>query len=396
MTLPQAVRSSNQTWSHLPPTKDPPSPLNQRDFNDVKFWTKSSWNVHERAQRGATNGNAKKTKKRGRPEKETPDDDCDSLEPNTVHIYLETEDGVPVSKALITQQGQKIRSLWATLGKHGLAPMVWSEADSLAVKFVDSAMLNDPRFHYLRLCDDNWKIKHWISKNYPSWVRNHLAPDGAAKAKKEALDDENLFKISPDPSDNELKMTPDLSDVISHAESSDALEDIMVGFFFLTPKRPDCSYIFSDAVLVVVTSNNGFEDCRPTTVCFICSCYWSRADTVRRDDDEDEGLDDQTGMPTGYPEATTTQSPTSEPDLYTVPPTPMNVRVDKALAPTTTVARKGSVLAPATVDGTLLSTSTPPSNASLTEGLPQFADGPTRKKQKVAAPAVVSNSISDK
>ena len=173
MTLPQAVWASNQTWSHLPSTKDPPLPLNQHDFDDVKFWTKSSWNVHERAQRGATNGNAKKTKKHGRPEKETPDDDCDSLEPNTAHIYLETEDGIPVSKVLITQQGQKIRSLWTTLGKHGLAPMVWSEADSLAVRFVDSAMLNDPRFHYLRLCDDNWKFKHWMSKNYPSWVRNH-------------------------------------------------------------------------------------------------------------------------------------------------------------------------------------------------------------------------------
>ncbi|KAF8220153.1 hypothetical protein L208DRAFT_1335395, partial [Tricholoma matsutake] len=57
---------------------------------------------------GATNGNAKKTKKRGRPEKEMPNDDCDSLEPNTVHIYLETEDGIPMSKALIMQQGQKI------------------------------------------------------------------------------------------------------------------------------------------------------------------------------------------------------------------------------------------------------------------------------------------------
>jgi hypothetical protein len=110
--------------------------------------------------------------------------------------------------------------------------MGWSEADSLAVRFVDSAMLNDPRFHYLQLCNDNWKLKHWISKNYPSWVRNHLVPDSAAKAKKEALDDENLFKISPDPSDNKLKMMLDLSDVIPHAKSSDALEDIMVGFLF--------------------------------------------------------------------------------------------------------------------------------------------------------------------
>lgn len=220
---PINVGSSKQTWTHLPTMKDPPSRLNRHDFDNVKYWTKSSWNVYERTQRGATNGNAKKTKKRGRPEKETPDDDCDSLEPNTAHVYLETEDGIPVSKALVTQQGQKMRSLWATLGKHGLAPMVWSEADSLAVRFVDSSILSDPRFDYLRLCDDNWKLKHWITKNYPSWVRNHLVPDGVPKAKKEALDNNDLLKIAPDPLE---------SDGILHGESSDVLKDITVCVFF--------------------------------------------------------------------------------------------------------------------------------------------------------------------
>ena len=225
MPMNFAVSSSNQTWTHLPTMKDPPSPLNQDDFDDVKFWTKSSWNAYERAQKGATNGNAKKGKKRGRPEKETPDDDCDSLEPNTAHIYLEKEDGIPVSKALITQQGQKMRSLWATLRKHGLAPTVWSKADSFTVRFVDSAILNDPRFHYLQLCNDNWKLKYWISKNYPSWVRNHLISDTTVKAKAEALDNQNLLKISESPEPSE----PDQLHTNS-GESSDMLdsEDVVV------------------------------------------------------------------------------------------------------------------------------------------------------------------------
>ena len=124
MNFPHAVRSTNQTWSPLPLSKDPLSLLNRDNFGNVKFWTKSAWNTYERAQRGATNGTAKRVKKRGQPEKETPDDDCDSLDPNTAHIYLETEDGVPVAKAFVTQLGQKMRSLWATLDKHGLAPMV--------------------------------------------------------------------------------------------------------------------------------------------------------------------------------------------------------------------------------------------------------------------------------
>lgn len=233
MNFPQTVQISNQTWSHLPPIKDPPQPLNRNEFDNVKFWTKGSWNLHERARRGATDGNAKRVKKRSRPEKETPDDDCDSLEPNTTHVYLEGEDGITVLKALVTQQGQRMRNLWATLSKHGLAPTTWSDADSLAVSFVDSAILNEPRFHYLRLCDDNWKLKYWITKNYPSWARNHLSPNGATKAKKDALDNESLIRISPDLLDNEdpLEITSDPSNVISHKESIDARADITVRFF---------------------------------------------------------------------------------------------------------------------------------------------------------------------
>jgi hypothetical protein len=70
--------------------------------------------------------------------------------------------------------------------------------------------------------------------------------------------------------------------------------------------------------------------------------------------------------------------------------------VDEVLAPATTGAREDGMLAPEMVEGTLLSTSAPPMDALLTEGPPQSADGPAPKKRKVAAPAVVSKSISDK
>jgi len=197
--------------------------------------------MYERTQRGATDRNARRVKKRGQPEKEAPDNDCNSLEPNTTHIYLETEDGVLVTKALVTQQGQKMHSLWATLGKYSLALMVWSEADSLMVGFVDSAVLNNSRFNYLRLCDDNWKLKYWILKNYPLWVRNHLMSNRAAKAKKEALDNKNLFKITPEPdlsSKENLQIASDPTNVISYEGSSGMHKDITVCFCFLMLKGP--------------------------------------------------------------------------------------------------------------------------------------------------------------
>ena len=236
MNFPPTVQSGHQTWTPLPPTQEPPSQLDRSKFSSVKFWTRSSWNAYERDRKGGTNGNAKKGNKRGRPEKETPDDDGNSLEPNTTHIYLEGEDGTPVSKALIMQQGQKLRSIWTTLNMHGLAPAAWSDAASFAVRFVESSILNDPRFCYLRLCDDNWKLNYWIAKNYPSWVRNHLAPaaDKVVKAKRESLDNKDLIKIAPDPSDDDVDVSPDPSDGISHEESLEVLEDIMVRFFFLS------------------------------------------------------------------------------------------------------------------------------------------------------------------
>ena len=148
----------------------------------------------------------------------------------------------------------------------------------------------------------------------------------------------------------------------------------------------------------------------------------------------DESLDDRLDMPAGCPKATTMQSPTSESGSHIIPPVPTDARVDNALAPASTCAHMDEASAPATtcahadeaqapattdactnearapattgvheegvpvpatVEGSHLSTSVPPINVSLTED-PQLANGHALKKRKVAAPAIVSNSISDK
>jgi hypothetical protein len=78
------------------------------------------------------------------------------------------------------------------------------------------------------------------------------------KAKKEALDNKNLFKIMPDP-----------SNVISHEESSDVLENIMVGLFFPHIKETLSIVTFADELIITTTSDGSFEHCGPTLVCFI-------------------------------------------------------------------------------------------------------------------------------
>jgi hypothetical protein len=144
----------------------------------------------------------------------------------------------------------------------------------------------------------------------------------------------------------------------------------------------------------------------------------------------DESLEDRPSMPAGCPEAMTTQPPTFDSDLHTVLPMPIDIHTDKTQAPATTgVHEEGfpapamvedspmstsappinetqapattgvheeGVPAPAMVEESPMSTSAPPTDVPLTEDLPQSANGPAPKKRKVAARAIVSNSISDK
>ena len=104
-------------------------------------------------------------------------------------------------------------------------------------------------------------------------------------------------------------------------------------------------------------------------------------------------------MPTGSPEASTTQPPTSGSDSHSVPPTPADTHTDETWAPATTSVHGERRSAPATVEpvgGTLLSRSAPSGDVLHAEDQPQSASGPPPKKRKVAAPATISDSISDK
>ena len=147
-----------------------------------------------------------------------------------------------------------------------------------------------------------------------------------------------------------------------------------------------------------------------------------------RDDDTDEGMDDRTGTPTGCPEVTTmaAQPPTSSSDLHIVLPVPTDVYTDEIQVPVTTTVHeeaipalatmegfpmttsvdetqvpattvcKEAVPAPATMEGSAMSTSALPTDMPLPEDPPQLSIGPAPKKWKVAAHAIISNTISDK
>jgi hypothetical protein len=69
---------------------------------------------------------------------------------------------------------------------------------------------------------------------------------------------------------------------------------------------------------------------------------------------------------------------------------------DENVSAAATDAHEEGVPAPAAVEETPLLTSAPPTIVSLTENPPQLLNGPAPKKRKIATPAIVSDSISDK
>ena len=108
---------------------------------------------------------------------------------------------------------------------------------------------------------------------------------------------------------------------------------------------------------------------------------------------ESEPSDSLTVLPVQIAQTPMTPSahtPTSRPDSHTVAPVPTDTNVDKGQPQATTDSCEESVPVPGTV------TPAPPTNPSLAEDSPQLANGPAPKKRKVDAPAIISESISNK
>lgn len=171
-------------------------------------------------------------------------------------------------------------------------------------------------------------------------------------------------------------------------------------FIFLRQRDPDYSYILSDGVqVVVIIISNNVEHHRPTTVCFIHFWYWSPTDTVERDNNMDKSQDNQPGMLTGCPEATTTattQITTSKSHLSTAllmhTESPATTSVHEVSALTTGIRKEG-ILAPAARERTLLSASALPTNESLTKNPLQVSNSPAPPKGKVTTPTINEDVI---
>lgn len=172
---------------------------------DVIFWLREFYQRTLAAQpKGETDGNAitvATKNKVGRPRKSTDADSLGIQGETHRHLYLEREDGTPISVSELRALSQKVHSLWQSLRALGFAPKTWGKITSIAWEYYARSMLSEPGLEFLRLCDDGqWKLKEWTQLNYSPWTKRNGIRE--ARPKKEPgednpLNNEDLIQMEP-------------------------------------------------------------------------------------------------------------------------------------------------------------------------------------------------------
>ena len=160
-----------------------PKPFPKTECASVTLWSKDDfreWQKTENKKVGATEGNSLTYEPKGRRRRKQSSEE-------SAHPYLQNKDGTLVAD--LSDMSSKIRSVWESLDRRGMAPQTFGKISSEAWEFIARMVLPLPEFQFLLYCSDGeWKLKEWCKTNYSSWTRNHGLRQPQAK-KTETVDD---------------------------------------------------------------------------------------------------------------------------------------------------------------------------------------------------------------
>lgn len=142
-------------------------PLSRCDFPHVRFWTKKEWDEHSSRLKDASGSKGK-----------APDRFSKGL--NTTALYMENENGMPISGDTVTQMRAAARMVWIELFDRGKAPISWGKASLDARNMYYSEL--EMRWGFLRFCENHWKADALATANYSQWYRSHKGRITDAKA----------------------------------------------------------------------------------------------------------------------------------------------------------------------------------------------------------------------
>ena len=102
----------------------------------------------------------------------------------------------PTMGGVVTDMSSKIRSIWESLERRGMAPLTFGKISSEAWEFIAHMILPLPEFKFLHYClDSEWKLKEWCKINYSSWTRNHGIRQSQVKKTENVEDVLNSSKL---------------------------------------------------------------------------------------------------------------------------------------------------------------------------------------------------------
>ena len=145
----------------------PPTPLSRADYPKVKFWTKEEWDNHKSCLKDVSGPKSKG------PERA-------SKGVNTTALYMENEDGMPISGATVGQMRAVARTVWIKLFERGKAPSTWGKASLEARNLYYSEL--EKRWGLLQCCENHWKADALATANYSQWYLAHKARMASYKA----------------------------------------------------------------------------------------------------------------------------------------------------------------------------------------------------------------------
>jgi len=117
----------------------------QRDFEDVKFWTRGDWQRHQ-----------KNCEERGK--------DYKKLD------FLTNTDGQPLDDDRFDSMTKHARLLWNSLYKEREDPDTWGVRSMFASSYFSNNMrLKYPEFQW---CEGDWKVHAFATIRFPDWSQD--------------------------------------------------------------------------------------------------------------------------------------------------------------------------------------------------------------------------------
>src|SRR6266851_5548347 len=196
------------------------SPLSRSDFPHIKFWTKEKWDDHKSRLKDASG-----------PKGKGPEHSSRGL--NTMALYLENEDGMPISGPTVGQMQGVAWMVWIELFDRKKAPSTWGKASLEARNLYHSEL--EKRWGFLHCCENHWKADALVMAHYSQWYLTHKARMATVEASEQGKASEarapKRAKTAVEEDDNlhvHSEFTADLDDFGS-LRSETPMDDLRVG-----------------------------------------------------------------------------------------------------------------------------------------------------------------------